>query len=105
MTSEVPALLELVGLTVGFTSLTIAIYLRMISRKYCPPKYTLLYFSFGAAVLMINSLGVFSPLGIPVLEILGYGIILVLEIAIAVKINGELDYPDAGVELEDWVYF
>jgi len=80
-----------IGLIAGFTGISIAIYLQMISPKLCPVKYTGAFFGFGFIMIIINSEAVIGNMDkVAVLQSLVYIGIVIGEIYAAYRINKKL---------------
>lgn len=91
-----PHWIELIGALIGTLGITIAIYLQLITRKDCPPRYVILFLVFGIAMIMMHS----GPLvatreEMTFLQITAYMILAILEIGTAYYVwkRLDLDHP------------
>lgn len=43
-----------VGMLAGVLGVGIAVWLQMVATRKCPPKYVVLFFGFGAGLMLVN---------------------------------------------------
>lgn len=75
--------LDFLGTSVGFVGVMLAVTLRMVSRKYCPPSYALGFLVFGISMILLHSEPFVSPSKTVVLAVVAYTALLALELGVA----------------------
>lgn len=95
-----PHWIELMGALIGALGIMIAIYLQLITQKDCPPRYVILFLSFGITMTMVHS-GPFisSNDEIVFLQITGYILLAVIELVTAYYVWRRLDLDNPVQEL------
>lgn len=97
--------INFVGAMVGVLGVIIAIYLQLITREYCPPKYVILFLIFGVSMIMLNSSTIFSDHnGVLILQFAAYVILALSEISGAYYIWNQLDLNHPIQQIEDELF-
>lgn len=95
------------GMTAGVLGVSVAIYLQLLAKDYCPPIYVAEFFVFGSGLILLNAAIVNQPLAVfgDWLPVLGNSLLLLGELYgiryVSRKISLQQCVPDLGASPDE----